>query len=123
MPQPFRRPRRHTSIQLRSPRPAGADPCRHRHDLQTYWIRVNRGDRTHERCVDETRVLSDAAKAAAVRRILHISATNPDPSSPLPYFRSKGQLEDALRELDVSYAVLRPTVLYSTEDILLNNIA
>ena len=91
--------------------------------FNTYWIRVNYGNRTHERCVEETRVLFDAAKSAGVRRIVHVSITNPDPNSPLPYFRGKGQLEDALRSLGLSYAILRPTVLYSTEDILLNNIA
>ena len=91
--------------------------------FNTYWIRVNYGDRTHERCVEETRILFDAAKSAGVRRIVHVSITNPDASSPLPYFRGKGQLEDALRSLGLSYAILRPTVLYSTEDILLNNIA
>ena len=91
--------------------------------FNTYWIRVNYGGRTHEQCVEHTRVMFEAAKAAGVRRIVHISITNPDPSSDLPYFRGKGQLEDALRNLGVSYAILRPTVLYSTEDILLNNIA
>lgn len=91
--------------------------------FNTYWIRVNYGDRTHERCVEETRILFDAARDAGVRRIVHVSVTNPDPDSPLPYFRGKGQVEETLRELGVSYAILRPTVLYSTEDILLNNIA
>lgn len=91
--------------------------------FNTYWIRVSHGDRTHERCVEETRVLFDAARDAGVRRIVHVSITNPDPNSPLPYFRGKGQLEESLRSLGVSYAILRPTVLYSTEDILLNNIA
>ena len=91
--------------------------------FNTYWIRVNYGDRTHERCVEETRILFDAAKDAGVRRIVHISVTNPDPNSPLPYFRGKGQVEQALRGLGISHAILRPTVLYSTEDILLNNIA
>ena len=91
--------------------------------FNTYWIRVNYGGRTHEQCVEQTRVMFEAAKAAGVRRIVHISITNPDPKSDLPYFRGKGQLEDALRDLGVSYAILRPTVLYSTEDILLNNIA
>ena len=91
--------------------------------FNTYWIRVSQGDRTHERCVEETRVLFDAARDAGVRRIVHVSITNPDSNSPLPYFRGKGQLEESLRSLGVSYAILRPTVLYSTEDILLNNIA
>ena len=91
--------------------------------FNTYWIRVNYRDRTHEQCVEQTRVMFDAAKAAGVRRIVHISITNPDANSDLPYFRGKGQLEDELRDLGVSYAILRPTVLYSVEDILLNNIA
>ena len=91
--------------------------------FNTYWIRVNYGDRTHERCVEETRILFNAAKDAGVRRIVHVSVTNPDPDSPLPYFRGKGQLEEELRGLGISYAILRPTLLFSTEDILLNNIA
>lgn len=91
--------------------------------FNTYWIRVNYRGRTHEQCVEQTKVMFQAAKEAGVRRIVHISITNPDPNSDLPYFRGKGQLEDALRGLGVSYAILRPTVLYSTEDILLNNIA
>ena len=91
--------------------------------FNTYWIRVNYRGRTHEQCVEQTEVMFAAAKEAGVRRIVHISITNPNPSSDLPYFRGKGQLEDALRGLGASYAILRPTVLYSTEDILLNNIA
>ena len=91
--------------------------------FNTYWFRVNYGERTHERCVQETRVLFDAARAAGVQRIVYISITNPDPNSSLPYFRGKGQMEDVLRGLGLSYAILRPTVLYSVEDILLNNIA
>ena len=92
--------------------------------FNTYWIRVNYRGRTHEQCVEQTKIMFECAKLAGVRRIVHISITNPDPTSDLPYFRGKGQVEDALRQLDgVSHAILRPTVLYSTEDILLNNIA
>ena len=91
--------------------------------FNTYWIRVNYRGRTHEQCVEHTKAMFEAAKAAGVRRIVHISITNPDPTSDLPYFRGKGQLEGELRNLGVSHAILRPTVLYSTEDILLNNIA
>ncbi len=91
--------------------------------FNTYWIRDNYRDRSHEQCVEQTKVMFQAAKDAGVRRIVHISITNPDSRSDLPYFRGKGELEDALRGLDISYAILRPTVLYSTEDILMNNIA
>ena len=91
--------------------------------FNTYWIRFNRGGRTYEQCVEHTRTMFEAAKAAGVRRVVHISITNPDIDSPLPYFRGKAQIEDALRRSGLSYVILRPTVLYSTEDILLNNIA
>ena len=92
--------------------------------FNTYWIRVDHGGRTHQECVRQTRVMFQAARDAGVRRIVHISITNPDPDSDLPYFRGKGQLEQDLRQLEgVSHAILRPTVLYSAEDILLNNIA
>ena len=92
--------------------------------FNTYWIRVDHAGRTHDQCVEQTKVMFQAARNAGVRRIVHISITNPDPESDLPYFRGKGQVEDALRALDgVSHAILRPTVLYSTEDVLLNNIA
>ena len=92
--------------------------------FNTYWIRVNHRGRTHEKCVEQTKTMFQAAKAAGVRRIVHISITNPDPTSSLPYFQGKGILEETLKELEgVSHAILRPTVLYSTQDILLNNIA
>ncbi len=91
--------------------------------FNTYWIRVNHRGRTHQECVEQSRVMFQAAREAGVRRIVHVSITNPDPESDLPYFRGKAEVEQALRESGVSHAVLRPTVLYSAEDILLNNIA
>ena len=92
--------------------------------FNTYWIRVDHRGRTHQQCVDQTKVMFKAAQNAGVRRIVHISITNPDPKSSLPYFRGKGQIEEYLRNMDgISHAILRPTVLYSTGDVLLNNIA
>jgi NADH dehydrogenase len=68
-------------------------------------------------------VLFQAAKAAGVRRIVHVSITNPDAGSDLSYFRGKAEVEAALTALGVSYCVLRPAVLFGKEDILINNIA
>jgi uncharacterized protein YbjT (DUF2867 family) len=48
-----------------------------------------------------------------------ITLTNSD----LPYFRGKAELERALMELGLSYCILRPTVLFGKEDVLINNIA
>ena len=80
--------------------------------FNTYWIRVGHAGRIHDQCVEQTKIMFQAARNAGVRRIVHISITNPDPDSDLPYFRGKGQVEDALRALNgVSHAILRPTVL------------
>jgi NADH dehydrogenase len=78
---------------------------------------------THSQAVANTKVLFQAAKNAGVRRIVHVSITNPDIHSDLPYFSGKAELESALTSLGVSYCILRPTVLFGKEDVLINNIA
>jgi uncharacterized protein YbjT (DUF2867 family) len=92
----------------------------------TYWVRFPYGETTHELAVANSRTLFEAARQAGVRRVVHVSITNPSQDSPLPYFKGKAQLEKALIESGLSYAILRPAVLFggeSGEDILLNNIA
>ena len=91
--------------------------------FNTYWTQANQQDGTHTQCVENSKALLKAAKAAGVRRIVHLSITNADPGSPLPYFRSKGQIEEALRGLGVSYAILRPSVQYAAEDPFFNHLA
>lgn len=89
----------------------------------TYWIRFERGALTFRRAVENSRRLIAAAREAGVRRVVHVSITNPSELSPLPYFWGKALVERALRESELSYAILRPTVVFGPEDILLNNIA
>jgi uncharacterized protein YbjT (DUF2867 family) len=89
----------------------------------TYWIRFAYGGATFERAVRDTLTLFDAARQAGVHRIVHLSITGADPASRLPYFRGKGRVEAALRASGVSHAILRPTVIFGPEDILINNIA
>lgn len=89
----------------------------------TYWVRFDYRDRSYQQAVENTRRLFAAARAASARRIVHISITNPSLDSPLPYFSGKAQLEQDLQALGVSYAILRPTVIFGKEDILINNIA
>ncbi len=91
--------------------------------VNTYWVRFDRGANTQPRAVENTRKLIDAAAAAGVKRVVHISITNPSPDSPLPYFWGKAANEKTITELGMSYAILRPTVLVGPEDILINNIA
>lgn len=89
----------------------------------TYWVRFDRGQNTQPRAVENTRKLMQAAVQAGVRRIVHISITNPSAESHLPYFWGKAANEQTVMESGLSYAILRPTVLFGTEDILINNIA
>ena len=89
----------------------------------TYWVRFNHKYFKHADAVSNTKTLFTAAKNAGVRRIVHVSITNPSLDSPLEYFSGKAALEQALIESGISYAILRPTVLFGKEDILINNIA
>lgn len=89
----------------------------------TYWVRFNHRSFTHAQAVENTRVLFAAAREAGVGRIVHVSITNPSADSDLEYFQGKATLEAALRETGIPYSILRPTVLFGKEDILINNIA
>ena len=89
----------------------------------TYWVRFNHKTFTHADAVRNSEILFRAAKRAGVKRIVHISITNPSIDSPLEYFSGKARLEQALMESGMSFAILRPTVLFGKEDILINNIA
>jgi NADH dehydrogenase len=89
----------------------------------TYWVRFNHKTFTHADAVRNTEIMFRAAKGAGVKRIVHISITNPSIDSPLEYFSGKARLEKTLTESGISYSILRPTVLFGKEDILINNIA
>ena len=89
----------------------------------TYWVRFNHGDFSHSLAVNNTLKLFSAAKEAGVRRVVHVSIANPSERSDLEYFRGKARLERELIESGLSYCILRPTVLFGKEDILVNNIA
>jgi uncharacterized protein YbjT (DUF2867 family) len=89
----------------------------------TYWVRFPHGDVTFEKAVENSRVLFDAAAAAGVRRIVHVSITHADEHSPYPYFRGKALVERHLAGSGVPYAVARPAILFGRDGVLINNIA
>ncbi len=89
----------------------------------TYWVRFNHRTFNHADAVQNTMRLFEAAWEAGVDRVVHVSITNPSEVSPLEYFNGKARLERALVESGLSHAILRPTVLFGEEDILVNNIA
>jgi uncharacterized protein YbjT (DUF2867 family) len=89
----------------------------------TYWVRFAHDRTDHERAVANSRTLFQAAERAGVRRIVHVSITNPSFDSPFPYFRGKAEVEQSLAESGLSYAILRPAILFGGDGVLLNNIA
>ena len=92
--------------------------------INTYWVRFDNPPHfTFAQALANSKALFDAAKRAGIGRVVHISITNPDRKSRLPYFRGKAELEDHLNQTGISYAILRPAVLFGKVDILINNIA
>ena len=89
----------------------------------TYWVRFPHGDTTFEAAAANSRTLFAAATAAGVRRVVHISITNADEASPTPYFHWKGEVERAVIDSGLSYAILRPALIFGPGDIIINNIA
>lgn len=89
----------------------------------TYWVRFNHKMFTLSDAVENTITLFNAAKEAGVERVIHISITNPSEDSHLEYFSGKAKVERALKGSGLPYSILRPTVLFGKEDILINNIA
>ena len=87
----------------------------------TYWIRYARGGITFHQAVRNTGTLFQAAVAAGVGRIVHFSVANASADSRLPYFHGKGQVEVMLNGMGISYAIIRPTLVFGQGDLLLNN--
>lgn len=89
----------------------------------TYWVRFNYQAWSFDKALENTKVLFECAKSAGVRKIVHISVTNASEDDQLPYYRGKAHQEKALRELGLPYSIIRPTLVFGVEDILVNNIA
>jgi NADH dehydrogenase len=91
--------------------------------FNTYWVRYTHAGTTYEEGVRNSRLLIEAAAEAGVRRLVHISITKPRHDSCYAYYRGKAEVEDAVRGSGLSYAIVRPTVLFGGDDILINNLA
>lgn len=89
----------------------------------TYWVRFPHGGMTYDKAVENTMAMIDAAEKAGVKRMVHISIANASPEAKLPYYQGKAELEDYIKASRLTYAIIRPTVLFGKEDILINNIA
>ena len=89
----------------------------------TYWIRFPQRWGTFDKAVENTKTLIHAAEEAGIHRMVHISITNPSGETSFPYFKGKALVEKAIINSKLSYAIVRPTLIFGMEGILINNIA
>jgi uncharacterized protein YbjT (DUF2867 family) len=89
----------------------------------TYWVRFERDGVTFSGAVDDTIELFEAARDAGVRRVVHISVSNADRADDLPYFAGKHRVERWLAASGIPHSIVRPTLVFGPQDILINNLA
>ena len=70
--------------------------------------------------VDLPRKLARACQATGVRRVVHVSALGASANAPSRYLRSKAAGEAVLRGAGLDLTLLRPSVIFGTEDRFLN---
>ena len=95
------------------------------HDAVVNLVAILHGDEaTFEKVhvVLPTELVS-ACQASGVRRIVHISALGASVDSASMYQRSKARGEAVLRESGLDVTLLRPSVMFGTEDKFLNTFA
>lgn len=73
--------------------------------------------------VEGARVVAEAARAAGVQTLVHVSAIGADANSDSAYGRSKGEGEAAVRAAFPEATILRPSVVFGREDAFLNRFA
>ena len=73
--------------------------------------------------VGGARAIAEAARAAGVPALVHISAIGADPASASAYGRSKGEGELAVREAFPAATILRPSIMFGREDQFVNRFA
>jgi NADH dehydrogenase len=69
------------------------------------------------------RTIAEAAKAAGVQSLVHISAIGADPDGQASYARTKGEGEKAVRRAFPNATIIRPSIVFGAEDQLTNRLA
>jgi NADH dehydrogenase len=89
----------------------------------TYWIRFERDGHTFDEAVERSIMLFEAARRAGVERLVHVSVSCADRADDLPYFRGKHRIEEWLASSGLDHVIVRPTLVFGPNDILVNNVA
>ena len=73
--------------------------------------------------VDGARNVAEAAAAAGVEALVHVSAIGGDERSESAYYRTKAEGEQAVRSAFPSATIIRPAALFGREDNFINRFA
>jgi NADH dehydrogenase len=73
--------------------------------------------------VQGARNIAEAAGDAGAKAQVHISAMSADANSDAAYSRTKGQGEDAVRNAFPNATIIRPSIVFGSEDQLTNRLA
>lgn len=91
--------------------------------VNTFWVRLPEHGLTFDEAVERSRLLLESAAEAGVRRIVHVSVSNAAMGRNLGYYDGKARVEEVVRRLDASVAIVRPTLVVGRGDVLTGNIA
>lgn len=67
--------------------------------------------------------IAEAARETGVKALVHISAMGADANSVAAYSRTKGQGEEAVRNAFPDATIIRPSIVFGSEDQLTNRLA
>jgi len=81
------------------------------------------GARARQVQVDGARAVAEAAAAAGLEALVHVSAIGADPVSPAVYGRTKGEGEQAVLAAFPKATILRPSIVFGPEDGFVNRFA
>lgn len=73
--------------------------------------------------VEGARTVAEAARAAGVAALAHVSAIGADANGQAAYARSKGEGEAAVRQAFPNATILRPSIIFGREDQFVNRFA
>jgi NADH dehydrogenase len=91
-------------------------------DAVVNLVGILKGD-FHKVHVAGARNIAEAAAAAGVPALVHVSAIGADPEAASAYGRSKGEGEAAVRAAFPPATILRPSIAFGPEDDFVNRIA
>src|SRR4051794_11969881 len=69
------------------------------------------------------RAVGEAARAAGISKLVHVSAVGADQPSPICYIRSKAEGEAGIHETVPDAVIMRPSIVFGPEDHFFNRFA